>query len=264
MVDLTAPGIAFKLTPPGGTLETIRQTTLDFLTQEHAQVAINAHYFLPFPSATSGADLIGLAASNGTVYSGCEKAVQSYAIVDYAPAINIDRSNRATIVHCDPQFPDGKHIQENVTLWNAFSGSAQIITNAVKTIPSYTGPQNPGGLLSPGGPRDYSNVNSWYEALQARTAIGLSRNSTTLYLFTVDRAGGSLGMQVGEVADLLIRDYDVYNALNLDGGGSTSMAMENPLSHASALLNQSSDKPEGRAVGSNLAVFAAPAPADPR
>jgi exopolysaccharide biosynthesis protein len=38
----------------------------------------------------------------------------------------------------------------------------------------------------------------------------------------VDRAGGSLGMQVGEMADVLIRDYDVFNALNLDGGGSTS------------------------------------------
>ena len=257
MVDLTAPGIAFKLTPPGGTLETVRQTTLDFLRQEHAQVAINAHYFLPFPSTSSGADLIGLAASNGTVYSGCEKPVQSYPIVDHAPAINIDRSNRAAIVHCDPRFSDGRHIQENMTLWNALADSAQIITNAVRTIPSYAGPLNPGGLLSRGGPRDYSNANSWYDALQARTAIGLSRDNTTLYLFTVDRVGGSLGMQVGEMADLLIRDYDVFNALNLDGGGSTSLAMEYPVSHASVLVNRSSDRPEGRAVGSNLAIFAA-------
>ena len=260
IIDLTAPGIAFELTPPRGALETVRQTTLDFLKQEHAQIAINAHYFLPFPSTNTGADLIGLAVSNGTVYSGCEKPAQSYAIVDHAPAINIDRSNHAAIVHCDPKFPDGKHIQENATLWNAVAGSAQIITNGVRTIPSYAGPEDPGGLLSPGGPRNYSKANSWYDARQARTAIGLSRNKMTLYLFVVDRAGGSTGMQVGEVADLLIRDYDVYNALNLDGGGSTSMAMENPVSHACELVNRSSDKPEGRAVGSNLAVFAAQAP----
>src|SRR5215471_8195494 len=264
MIDLTAPGIAFKLTSPSGALETVRQTTLDFLKQEHAQIAINAHYFVPFPSTSTGADLIGLAASNGTVYSGCEKPVQSYAIVEHAPGINIDRSNHAAIVHCDPKFPDGKHIQENATLWNAVAGSAQIITNGVRTIPSYAGTQNPGGLLSPGGQRNYSNANSWYDALQARTAIGLSRNSTTLYLFAVDRAGESLGMRVGEVADLLIRDYDVYNALNLDGGGSTSLAMQDPLSHAISLVSRSSDKPEGRAVGSNLAVFATPAPAGPR
>ena len=49
-IDLTTAGIGFKLTAPGGTLETVRQTTLDFLKQEHAQVAINAHFFLPFSS----------------------------------------------------------------------------------------------------------------------------------------------------------------------------------------------------------------------
>jgi exopolysaccharide biosynthesis protein len=66
-------------------------------------------------------------------------------------------------------------------------------------------------------------------------------------------------MRVGEVADLLIRDYGVYNALNLDGGGSTSMAMEDPITYQEAMVNRSSDRPEGRAVGSNLAVFARPA-----
>lgn len=33
-IDLTAPGISFKLTPPGGSLETVRQTALDFLNLE--------------------------------------------------------------------------------------------------------------------------------------------------------------------------------------------------------------------------------------
>jgi exopolysaccharide biosynthesis protein len=258
-IDLTAPGIAFKLTPPGGALETVRQTTLDFLKQEHAQIAINGHFFLPFPSPGTDADVIGFAASNGAVYSAFETPVQSYAIVDHAPAINFDRSNHAGIVHCDRRFADGKHLLEKARVWNAFAGSAQIITNGVKTIPSYSRRPDSGAALTPGGPRDYSDTNSWYDALQARTVIGLSRNRKTLCLFTVDRAGGSLGMRVGEVADLLIRDYGVYNALNLDGGGSTSMAMEDPITHQEAMVNRSSDRPEGRAVGSNLAVFARPA-----
>lgn len=255
-VDLTTSGIGFKLTPPGGTLETVRQTTLDFLKQEHAQVAINSHFFLPFPSASPDAMLIGFAASNGKVYSAFESPVQSYAIVANAPAINIDPSNHASIVHNDSRFADGKHVRENVIVWNALAGSAQIITGGVKTIPKYAGSQNPAGVLIPGGPGHYSNSNSWYDVINARTAIGLSRNNRTLFLVTVDRAGGSLGMQVGEVADLLIRDYDVYTALNLDGGGSTTMAMENPVTHAGGIVNVSSDNPNGRAVGSNLAVFA--------
>jgi hypothetical protein len=63
-------------------------------------------------------------------------------------------------------------------------------------------------------------------------------------------------MTPGEVADVLTRDYSVYNALNLDGGGSTTLAMEDPVTHVGRIVNVSADNPAGRAVGSNLAVFA--------
>jgi len=249
-IDLAAPGIRFELTPPGGSLETLRRTTLEFLRDEHAQIAINSHFFLPFPSANPDANLIGLAVSNGNVYSGFESPSQSYAIVTDAPAINIDIVNHAAIVHRDSRFSDGKHVREDVMLWNALAGSAQIVTDGVKTIPVYKDAQHADGSLTPGGPGAYSNSNSWYDALNARTAIGLTRDSRTLVLLTVDRAS------VGEVADVLIRDYAVANALNLDGGGSTTLAMENPATHAAVLMNESTDNPAGRSVGSNLAIFA--------
>ena len=259
-VDLTAPGIAFQLTPPGGTRETIRQTTLDYLNQTNAQVAVNAHFFLPFPSRDLNASVIGLAASGGQVYSAFETPSQSYALVADAPAINIDRRNRAGVVHRDPAFADGRHVVERVTLWNAFAGSAQIITGGVETIPQYRDAQFPAGLLTPGGPGAYSNRDSWYNRLNARTVIGLTRDRKTLVIFTVDARGGSLGMRVGEVADLLIRDYGVCDALNMDGGGSTTLAIQDPDTHLGSLSNVSSDNPKGRAVASNLAVFARPAP----
>lgn len=253
-IDLTAPAIRFKLTPPGGKLETVRQTTLEFLKQEHAQIAINAHFFMPFPSAGPEASLVGFAASNGTVYSAFETPVQSYAIVSNAPALNIDSANHAGIVHRDPGFADGRHVLEKAEIWNALAGSAQIVTDGVKTIPRYAG-----GSLTPGGPNQYSDAKSWYDVLQARSAIGLSQDGRTLVLFTVDVRGGSAGMKVGEVADMLLHE-GVYNALNLDGGGSTTLAMEDPATHGGRIVNVSSDNPAGRAVGSNLAVFASIAP----
>jgi hypothetical protein len=256
LVDLRAPGIRLKLTAPGGALETVRRTTLDFLRQEHAQIAVNAHFFLPFPSPGPDALLVGFAASEGIVYSGFETPEQSYAIVRDAPALNIGPTNLAGIVHRDPAFADGKHVTEDTPLWTAVAGSAQIITEGVKTIPFYADATHPGGLLTPGGPGGYSNSKSWYGALNARTAIGLTHDGRTLLLFTVDAHGGSVGMSVGEVADLLIKDYGVFNALNLDGGGSTTLAMENPATHAAEIRNVSSDNPAGRAVGSNLAIFA--------
>lgn len=262
-IDLAAPGIAFQLTPPSGTLETIRQTTLGFIEETQAQVAVNGHYFLPFPSTSSDAMLVGLGAWNGDVYSAFESPTQAYAIVRDAPALNIDPGNFASIVHRHPDFADGVHVLEDVTLWNVVAGSAQIVTNGVKTIPSYADAQHPAAQLTPGGPGNYSNANSWYDQINARTAIGLTQDRGTLILLTVDGAGGSLGMSVGEVADVLVRDYGAYDALNLDGGGSTTLAMENPTSHVRSIVNVSTDNPGGRAVGSNLAVFAAPDPSGP-
>jgi hypothetical protein len=259
-IDLAAPGISFKLTPPGGTRDTVRQTTLEFLNQEHAQVAVNVHFFLPFPSTDTEANVVGLAASQGQVYSPFESQPigdgyvdQSYAIIPWAPALNIDADNHAAIVHRDGGYPDNKHVVESVKLWNAVAGSAQIVTDGVKTLPTYSGST---GGLTPNG--KFSDNNSWYVQRRARTAIGLTRDNRTLVLFTVDAAGGSAGMTHGEVADLLIKDYHVYNALGLDGGGSTTLAMEDPATHVGGIVNVSGDDPRGRAVGSNLAVFVAP------
>ena len=53
-IDLTTPGVRFKLSPHAGSKEVVRQTTLEFLKSEHAQVAINAHYFWPWPSTEPG------------------------------------------------------------------------------------------------------------------------------------------------------------------------------------------------------------------
>jgi phosphodiester glycosidase len=257
-IDLNTPGIRFKLTAPGGKMEAIRNTTVEFLSEEHAQVAVNAHFFLPFPSTSADANLIGLAVSNGNVYSGFESPVQSYAIVPDSPALNIDQSNRVTVVHRNPAFSDGKHALESVMLWNVVSGSAQIVTDGVKTIPIYKDEEHLDGILIPGGGVGYDNSRSWYNIVAARTAIGVTRDNKTLVLFTVDRSAKSLGMTVGEIADILIRDYAVVNALNLDGGGSTTLAMENPSTHASELVNVPDDGPKGRYVGSNLAIFANP------
>ena len=262
-IDLTAPGISFLVTPGGGPLDTVTQRTVDALNAQHAQVAINGGFFVPAPPVTN-ANVVGLAASKGTIYSPFEPqpvasgyADQSYAILPYAPALNIDAANNASIVHRDASYADNKHVLESVTLWNAVAGSAQIVTNGVKTIPTYTG--NPTGLNPISG---YSDSNSWYALARARTAVGLTADLQTLVLFTVDAAGGSSGMSVGQVADIMMNDYHVYNALNLDGGGSTSLAMADPVTHVGGLVNVSADSdPLGRAVANNLLVFAVPEPA---
>lgn len=257
-VDLATPGIRLMLTPPAGPRETVRQTTTEFVNSVHAQAGINAHFFLPFPSTDTSDWLIGLAASEGRVFSACESPEQSFAIAADAPAINIDATNHASIVHCDASQPDGRHVKEPVQLWTTLSGSAQIVTDGVVTIPSYHDAAHADGILTPGSASHYANGHSWYDVVTARSAIGLSKDGRTLTLFTVDVRGGSAGMSVGEAASWLVDEYQVWNALNLDGGGSTSMVLADPATGRARLINVSSDNPEGRAVGSSLAVFAQP------
>jgi hypothetical protein len=284
LVDLASPAIHFKLTPPGQNLpavapgsttpnwpvvpfEVVRQRTLDFLGTSHAQAAVNVHFFAPFPvpggsTQSAFAYVIGLAASRGRVYSGFEAPIQSYAIVTNSPGLNIDKSNNASIVHRDPDSGDGMQVLEDVELWNALAGSSQILTNGVKTIPEYTDATHSDELLTPGPvpplgplPLTYTRAGRhWYDLSNARTAIGVTEDGRTLVLFTVDGTNGGHGLQGGEVADLLKNDYGVWNALNLDGGGSTTMAVEDPVTHVRKLVNVPADNPP-RLEASNFAVY---------
>ena len=227
-------------------------------------MAINTDFFLPYPGAgpnSSYTNLVGFAASNGNVYSGFQNPVQNYAIVNNAPALNITQNNQASIVTATG---NGTQVQQNVSIYNAVSGSAQVITNGVLTIPVYQDANNPNGLLTADGDgTSYSNSNSWYNAVNARTMIGLSQDGKTLVLFTVDDAAGSQGMTVGEAANYLLTNYGVYNALNLDGGGSTTLTAENPTTGSDYAVNNTSNSGGLRAEGANLAIFAEPVPIPP-
>ena len=65
--------------------------------------------------------------------------------------------------------------------------------------------------------------------LAPRTAIGQRQDGIVL-LVTIDgrRVGHSLGINMNDLADLFIK-YGAYNAANLDGGGSSSMVVEDEM-----------------------------------
>jgi hypothetical protein len=258
LFELATPGLRFKLTPRKGPMDTLRQTTLGFLREQSAQLAINSHFYVPYNTSQLEANLVGLAVSDGVLYSPFEGQPvgpgfpdQSYALVPFAPALNLDAANHPSIVHPAPNSKDGRIILERAQLWTALSGSAQIVTDGFKTIPRYSG--SPNGLKPMNG---YSDATSWYDSPRARTAIGFTRDGKQLLWFTVDQSANSAGMTVGEVADFLIREWSIYQALNLDGGPSTAVAMQDPLTGERRLMNEPYAGTEGPALGSNLCVFA--------
>ena len=64
--------------------------------------------------------------------------------------------------------------------------------------------------------------------LQPRTAVGTNGNGRWMVMIVVDgrQPGYSEGCTLKELADMLIKFGGVYNAINLDGGGSSSMVIE--------------------------------------
>ena len=81
-----------------------------------------------------------------------------------------------------------------------------------------------------------------------RTAVGFSADSSKVFLITVDgRRESDSGMSLVELARLML-DLGVYEGMNFDGGGSTTMVVDGQV------VNSPSDKTGERAVGSGLLV----------
>ena len=87
------------------------------------------------------------------------------------------------------------------------------------------------------------------EARHPRTAIGFSRDGSRVYIITVDgRSENSGGATLVELAGLL-RKLGAWDAMNFDGGGSTTMVV------GGKVVNMPSDSTGERAVGNALMVL---------
>ncbi len=81
-----------------------------------------------------------------------------------------------------------------------------------------------------------------------RSVVGFSRDSTTLYLVSIDgRSAASVGMSLDELARAMI-ELGLHDALNLDGGGSTALVV------GDTVVNRPSDQAGERPVGDVIVV----------
>lgn len=99
--------------------------------------------------------------------------------------------------------------------------------------------------------------NEGFRNLNPRSAIGLSRDGTRAWLAVIDgrQPGVSMGMTLRQVGTLM-QALGATRALNLDGGGSSALALRDPQTGAVRVVNSPSDKTE-RPVGNALAVLSA-------
>jgi len=107
-------------------------------------------------------------------------------------------------------------------------GGPRMLTNGIKDIPSTT----------------------FCTDRHPRTAIGFNQDSTKLYFVVVDgrQTGYSVGMSLFEMADYML-EWGIFQAMNLDGGGSTTMVVRN------SVKNSPSDTGGERAVANALLLI---------
>lgn len=212
-VDLTAPGVRVLVTPGSITskktevsTEIHARTTSEFLSEFKLQLAVNASYFYPFrevtpwdyyPHSGDGANALGQAISNGSSYS---KAESDWAVLCFNARNQV-------------QIEGGKCPSGTV---QAVAGDKVLIERG-----------KPIGLNldSRNGSRPYPRV-----------AVAIDKMGEKLWLIAIDGKQPlySEGATFAELTEIMLK-LGAYSALNLDGGGSTTLVAATP--KGSTVLN---------------------------
>jgi len=230
-IRLDEPGVQLILTHSNGDapLETIGETTVQFLERNGLSVAVNAHFYAPCcESAPEPKDLVGLAVSDGELVSPATAGSGTGNCV-----LAVGRDRRAAVLDA-PAPPDLSAVDV------AIAGSHVLLRD--------------GAIVAP------EDKGEGFQSAHPRTAAGVSVDGLTLYLVTIDgrQVGYSNGATLRETAAWM-RHVGADDAVNFDGGGSTTMVRSKD--GEGVLLN----RPVGLRIpntlrwnGSNLGAVAAP------
>lgn len=176
-------------------------------------------------------------------------------LVSGHPAVDIPKNGFVAVAAGDgakkisSTFAVGDHVEMNIVTtpnWEdvkmSVSASAILVDNGV--IPS-----------------KFSFAASDIVAKSPKTALGFSKDGKTVFFVTVDgRQTASIGMTLKEMA-LFMQSIGAYNAVNMDGGGSTTMVAR-PLGESEVkVINNPSDGVT-RSVINAVGVFSS-APVSP-
>lgn len=244
VIDPAAPGIDFTLQPDNGEKpgEVTRITTRNFVDSIKAQIGVNGDFYdtkPPYEHTPTEfySDVIHVSVSEGKPYSHNHQAGR--------PVFNLSPRNRAVVLTAGK--PGTYDTAEGVQLYNAIGSNQRLVADGKNVTPD----------------------DNYAKALNPHTVIGVTRGGHIL-IMTVDGRQDkfSRGMRTGEMADLLIEHFDAQDAINLDGGGSTTLVFDDTDDNIpnARIINSPSDGATAqtpgteRLVANSLAVFARPNP----
>jgi hypothetical protein len=250
-VDLTDPDVHLFATPKTSNYaedsrETLTQSVPNFLRQNLLQIAADADFYSANPGGSDpnsegiSCEVFGLQISRGEVVS---PMTSSDAAGDPRFAsILFSTNNQASFVFNNR--PPGTN---TAGIYTAITGYYPIVSNGVNI----------------GAAAINSYPDSFIHQVQPRTAYGLTKDSKYLLLLTIDgrQPGYSDGALDSETAYWMLQ-FGAWNAINMDGGGSTALYMADTAGNPVA-VNHSSYLPaygHERYIGSHFGVSAKPLP----
>lgn len=202
------------------------QTVSDFLQVNQLQVAVNANFYEPsevnFPGTP--VTVIGSHISEGLVvaYPQSREAAATFHF-----------TTNKEVIFLPTNFPP----VSTSGIYTSISGHYPLVMDGVSVADNFRSPIN---------------------GNNPRTAIGITEDGNHLLLVTIDgrQPGYSDGCEDEETAAWMLR-YGAFNAINVDGGGSTTMVMADCLG-LPVRLNQPSylqGRGRERYIGSHLGVY---------
>ncbi len=210
-VDLKAPGIRVLVTPGRATSDNTdieARTTSEFVKEFKLQLAVNASFFHPFrektpwdyfPKSGDRVNILGQAISNGSSYSKAQIKWPMLCFFASKAGGGVPISDRAQIQSSE-QCPSGT-VQ-------AVAGNEILIMQGKPIGLSLHPPDN---------------------AAYPRVAVALNQEGEKLWLIVIDGKQPlySEGATMAELTKI-VKELGAYTALNLDGGGSTTLVATTP------------------------------------
>ncbi len=155
--------------------------------------------------------------------SGLINGVRTYRILEIANNVTMTKTNQIILsgIGAARTFLDQTSVGQVIQINSVFSGLAN------KRIVEMVGGW--GHIIQEGKNCAVSSIEeegtmSHEEDRHPRTAAGFNKDKTKMYLVAIDgRSDISIGVNLSQLADFMIDELDVWEGLNFDGGGSTTL-----------------------------------------
>lgn len=246
-IDLKNPKVRIRVAPGGpdpdgpGKWQTTLMLPTEIAAREHFELVVNGDFFTDNEvkdaegaasryRAGQWAAVVGTAVTDGKAWAIAARP---------QPCLVVHRNGRVNVETMTKPAPDD---------WEVVGGNRLLVKDGIDVVPP----------APPEVPGQTSHAAPGLTALHPRTVVGLNAKGTKLTILVVDgrKPGIAVGMTYDELAHEMLR-LGCSQALNLDGGGSSVMAVRDADSGKMKILNFPTDGRE-RPVADVLGIAIGP------